>query len=124
MGDLGSYVSDTFTYDGKQRDVFRKGSGPAVVVLAEMPGITPAVLDFADRVVALGCTAVLPHLFGVPGAAISPAIGIKAMVPACVSKEFSAWATGKTSPIIGWCKALARYEHARRGGQFHPQSLL
>jgi len=38
------------------------------------------------------------------------------MGPACVSKEFSAWATGKTSPVISWCKALARAEHERNGG--------
>lgn len=116
MGDLATYENDTFTHAGKQRDVFRKGSGPAVIVLAEMPGITPAVLDFADRVVALGCTAVLPHLFGVPGAALSPSVLARAIVPACVSKEFSAWATGKTSPVIEWCKALARHEHKRCGG--------
>lgn len=116
MGDLGSYDMDTFTWDGKQRSVYRKGSGPAVVVLAEMPGITPLVIDFADRVVAIGCTAVLPHLFGVPGASMSPSVILKAMPPACVSKEFSAWATGKTSKVVQWCKALARYEHERCGG--------
>jgi dienelactone hydrolase len=33
-----------------------------------------------------------------------------------VSKEFSAWATGKTSPVIAWCRALARQEHERCGG--------
>lgn len=116
MGDLGTYEKEAFTFDGKQRDVFRKGSGPAVIVLAEMPGITPAVLDFADRVVAIGCTAVLPHLFGVPGASMSPTVILKAMPPACVSKEFSAWATGKTSKVVQWCKALARQEHQRCGG--------
>ncbi len=116
MGDLATYEKETFSFDGKERDVFRKGSGPAVIVLAEMPGITPAVLDFADRVVAIGCTAVLPHLFGVPGASMSPTVILKAMPPACVSKEFSAWATGKTSPVVQWCKALARHEHERCGG--------
>ena len=73
MGDLSGYEKDTFTFDGKTRDVYRKGTGPAVLVFAEMPGITPKVLDFADRVVAIGCTAVVPHLFGVPGA--EPSIG-------------------------------------------------
>ena len=62
--DLATYEHTTFTHDGATRDIFRKGSGPAVIVMAEMPGITPKVLEFADRVVAIGCTAVLPHLFG------------------------------------------------------------
>ena len=116
MGDLSGYEKDTFTFDGKARDVYRKGTGPTVLVFAEMPGITPKVIDFADRVVAIGCTAVLPHLFGVPGAEPSIGTTIRAIGPACVSKEFSVWATGKTSPVIEWCKALARHEHERTGG--------
>lgn len=116
MADLAAYDKDTFTFDGKQRDVYRRGSGPAVLVIAEIPGITPQVIDFADRVVDIGCTAVLPHLFGIPGAPMTVGTTLRAMGPVCVSKEFSAWATGKTSPVIEWCKALARHEHERRGG--------
>ena len=107
---------DTFTWAGKQRDVYRRGSGPAVLVIAEMPGITPKVIEFADRVVDVGCTAVLPHLFGIPGGGMSAVNTVRAIAPACVSKEFSAWATGKTSPVVEWCKALARHEHERCGG--------
>ena len=116
MGDLASYEKDHCTFNGQTRDVYRKGSGPAVLVFAEMPGITPKVIDFADRVVGIGCTAVVPHLFGVPGAEPSVGKTIKAIAPACVSKEFSAWATGKTSPVVEWSKALARHEHERLGG--------
>ena len=116
MGDLTTYEKDRFTFEGKTRDVYRKGSGPGVLVFAEMPGITPKVLDFADRVVAIGCTAIVPHLFGVPGAEMTAGKTLRAIAPACVSKEFSAWATGKTSPVVGWSKALARHEHERLGG--------
>jgi dienelactone hydrolase len=116
MTTLDEYDKDTFTWGGKQRDVYRRGSGPAVIVLAEMPGITPKVIEFADRVVALGCTAVVPHLFGIPGAGMTAMNTVRAIAPACVSKEFSAWATGKTSPVVEWCKALARHEHERCGG--------
>ena len=109
--------------DGKERSVFRKGSGPAVIVIAEIPGITPAVADFARRVADLGCTAVMPHLFGTPGR--DPfAKGKLGMVryslssigPICVSREFTVWATGRTSPVIEWLRALARHEHGRCGG--------
>ncbi len=116
MSALGDYEQGTFTWAGKTRDVYRRGSGPAVLVLAEMPGITPKVIEFADRVVDLGCTAVLPHLFGIPGAEMSATTTVRAIAPACVSREFSAWATGKTSPVVEWCKALARAEHERCGG--------
>jgi dienelactone hydrolase len=119
---LTDFERTTFTHAGTTRDVFRLGTGPAVVVIAEMPGITPKVIAFAREVAGLGCTAVLPHLFGEPGR--DPAPGGKpdvrytlaSMVPACVSKEFTVWATGKTSPVIDWLRALGRAEHERCGG--------
>jgi dienelactone hydrolase len=119
---LADFERDEFTFEGKTRAIFRKGSGPAVIVMAEMPGITPKVLDFARRVADIGCTAVLPHLFGKPG---KPGVGgplggvpyvLSSMVPACISKEFTVLATGKSSPVIDWLRALAASEHERCGG--------
>ena len=124
--DLHDFETTTFTADGKTRTVFRTGSGPAVIVMTEMPGISPRVLDFARRVASIGCTAVVPHLFGVPGRDPNPestggmvktlAYGLSSMVPMCVSREFTVFATGKTSPVISWLRALAASEHARCGG--------
>ena len=65
--DLADFERDAFRFDGKQRTVFRQGAGPAVIVMSEVPGITPKVAAFARRVAAIGCTAVMPHLFGTPG---------------------------------------------------------
>ncbi len=113
---LSDYAEETFTHDGKERRVFRRGTGPAVIVIAEIPGITPAVVAFADRVVELGCTAVLPHLFGEPGADVSPGAALRSIVPACVSREFTVLATGSTSPVTEWLRALGRHEHERCGG--------
>ena len=120
---LERYERTTFTHAGKARDVYRRGAGPAVIVMAEMPGISPKVLEFADRVVDLGCTAVLPHLFGRPGfdiESVGRAEAARYMVssigPACVSREFATLATGRTSPCIDWLRALARAEHERCGG--------
>jgi dienelactone hydrolase len=113
---LGDYGEETFTHGGRTRRVFRRGDGPAVIVIAEIPGITPKVLEFADRVVDIGCTAVLPSLFGTPGAAASARNGMSTIAYGCVSREFSTWATGRTSPVAGWLRALARQEHERCGG--------
>jgi dienelactone hydrolase len=113
---LETYEKTTFTHDGKTRDVFRKGSGPAVIVIAEVPGITPDVVAFADRVVDIGCTAVLPHLFGDPGRAESAAAIMQTIGPACISREFTVWATGRTSVVISWLRALASHEHEVCGG--------
>jgi dienelactone hydrolase len=106
----------TFTYAGKTRDVYRRGTGPAVIVIAEIPGITPKVVEFADEVVGIGCTAVLPHLFGTPGAEPTGALMARVVPPLCVSREFSVWVAGKTSPVVSWLRALAAEEHERCGG--------
>jgi len=120
---LARYERTTFTHDGKTRDIFRRGTGPAVIVIAEMPGISPKVIEFADRVVDIGCTAVMPHLFGRPGFDIesvgkarAAAYMVSSMVPACISREFAAMALGKTSPVIDWLRGLAAAEHDRCGG--------
>ncbi|MFV0316093.1 MAG: dienelactone hydrolase family protein [Microthrixaceae bacterium] len=120
---LSDFERDEFTHGTRTRTVFRRGEGPAVVVIAEMPGITPKVADFARRVSDMGCTAVMPHLFGTPGLdpnAHGTAAGLKTMassfVPACVSREFTVLATGRTSPVVDWLRALAEREHDRCGG--------
>ena len=113
---LGDYLEDSFAHGGKARLVFRRGTGPAVIVIAEVPGITPPVVAFADRVADLGCTAVLPHLFGVPGEPASGRNVARALPSICVSREFTLWATGKASPVTEWLRALGRHEHERCGG--------
>jgi dienelactone hydrolase len=114
--ELADFERTSFTAAGKTRTVFRKGTGPAVIVMAEIPGITPKVADFARKVVDEGLTAVMPHLFGEPGRPASAAYAISSIAPACVSREFAVWATNKTSQITEWLRALARDEHAKCGG--------
>jgi dienelactone hydrolase len=120
---LSDFEKTTFTHDGKTRDVFRKGTGPAVIVMAEIPGITPKVAGFARKVADIGCTAVMPHLFGEPGldprdrgTAGALVHMVRTVGPICISREFSALATGKTSPVIDWLRALGAHEHERCGG--------
>ena len=63
---LAGWERSPFRAAGIAHDVYRKGSGPGVVVIHEIPGITPAVATFAEEVVARGCTVVMPSLTGVP----------------------------------------------------------
>lgn len=116
MTGLEGYTADEFAFEGQARQVFRRGSGPAVLVIAEVPGITPAVRAFADRVADAGFTAVLPSLFGTPGRPASGAYAAQTIAWACVSKEFATWALNKTSPATRWARALARHEHETCGG--------
>jgi dienelactone hydrolase len=87
-----------------------------VIVMAEVPGITPKVASFARRVAGLGCTAVMPHLFGRPGEAPSSDAVTKTMISVCISREFTVLARRRTSPVTRWLRELAREEHDRCGG--------
>ena len=113
---LEGYERTTFTHEGTTHDVFRTGSGPAVIVIHEVPGVTPAVADFGRRVAAIGCTAYLPSLFGQPGKPMAIPYVIRSLAHGCVSKEFATWATGRTSPATTWLRALARSAHDECGG--------
>lgn len=122
-GDLSSYERYHFERDGVAHAVYRKGTGPAVLVLTEMPSISAQVLGFADRVVSLGCTAVLPDLFGQAGRElieanrlVTIAYAARTMARACISREFTAFALGKSSPVVTWLRSLAEHEHTRCGG--------
>lgn len=95
---------------------YRKGSGPGVVVIHEMPGLIPEVVDFGEEVVEAGFTVVMPVLFGDPGRKGGPGAFAKATRQVCVSKEFTKLATGETSPVAGWLRSLARELHTELGG--------
>jgi dienelactone hydrolase len=113
---LADFTKEPFTAQGKTRDVYWLGSGPAVVVVSEVPGITPLVAGFARKVAGRGLTAVLPNLFGEPGADSSASQVAKTMLPVCVSREFTLLAEHRSSPVTVWLRALAASAHQRCGG--------
>jgi dienelactone hydrolase len=113
---LEGWAKSSFTAAGFTRDVYRRGSGPAVVVVHEIPGVTPAVEAFANNVVDAGFTVVMPSLVGTPGRGPSGSYIASSMLKVCVAKEFTTMAMKQTSPIIAWLRALARSLHNELGG--------
>ena len=99
---LEGFTERSFTFDGTTRRVFAAGTGPAVIVIHEVPGITPEVAAFGQRVVDAGFSVRMPSLLGTPGNAITARYGFESMVRACVAREFATFALDRTSPIIGW----------------------
>ena len=95
---------------------YRKGSGPGVIVIHEMPGLTAGVTRFGEELVDAGYTVVMPHLFGEAGEEFSALRVFKALPKICVSKEFTKLATGETTPVAGWLRSLARELHDELGG--------
>lgn len=113
---LDGFTQFDFSQHGTTHPVYQAGSGPAVVVITEIPGITPTVLAFARRVADLGCTVYVPSLFGTPGRG-ADRMRVLAMFPrACVSREFTLLARGKASPVTSWLRALAKRAHEECGG--------
>jgi dienelactone hydrolase len=99
------------------REVFRKGNGPAVIIVHEIPGITPAVEKFANEVVDAGFTVVMPLLVGTTGVAPSSKYIASSMLKVCISREFTTLALNKTSPVVFWLRALAKQLHNKLGGK-------
>ncbi|MGH1562184.1 dienelactone hydrolase family protein [Mumia sp. DW29H23] len=113
---LEDFEHRRFAAEGTEKLVHVAGSGPAVVVMPEMPGISPDVLRFARWVRDAGFTVYVPSLFGVDGAYPRADEGTAVMKRACVSAEFRAFAGGGTSPVVTWLRALARLAHDECGG--------
>jgi len=105
--------------DGRwTREVYRRGSGPAVIVIHEMPGLHPQVLRFADRIAAAGMTVYCPSLFGEPGREVTRGYALSTMIKTiCIRREFNVWSGGRSSPFVDWLRALARKAHQECGGK-------
>lgn len=101
---------------GRTRYIYRMGSGPAVIIIHEVPGITPLVAAFARRVAGQGMTAVLPNLFGTAGRPMTIPYALTSFAHVCVSKEFTLLALNKTSAIVDYLRELAAHEHQTCGG--------
>ena len=114
---LTGWTRSTFEAAGLEREVWTKGSGPAVIVVHEVPGITPKVQQFAEEVVACGFTVAMPSLVGTPGQEMSNGYAVRSLLKVCVAREFVSLATNRTSPVIAWLRALARDMHGRAGGK-------
>lgn len=117
MTTIEGWAEESFEHEGAARAVFRRGAGPGVVVIHEIPGPTPAVLRFAEKVVDAGFTVFLPWLFGTPLRPVSARYLASSFAHACVSREFSVLAADASSPITDWLRALCRHVHAELGGK-------
>jgi dienelactone hydrolase len=114
---LDDFDHRELTFLGQTRRVYVAGTGPAVIVMSEMPGIYPLVARFARWVRDAGFTVWMPHLFGVDGRPLSLPYGVSSMLRGCVSREFRAWAANESSPVIDWLRALAAHAHPACGGK-------
>ncbi|HET6153553.1 MAG TPA: dienelactone hydrolase family protein [Marmoricola sp.] len=115
-GELASWTLGEHTFEGVTHPTYRKGTGPGVVLVHEIPGITPKVIAFAEEVVGAGFTVVMPHLFGTPERPMSVPYIASTITRLCVNAEFTKLATGVTTPVAGWLRSVCRELHGELGG--------
>ena len=114
---LDGFREEVFTFDGKARTVYRRGVGPGVVVMHEIPGLHPGVIAFAERLVDAGFSVALPLMFGVPGKPVSRGYILEQVAHVCMSREFRVLAARRSSPITDWIRAYCRSFHEELGGK-------
>ena len=113
--ELDGFEDFPFEHDGLTRQVFKAGTGPAIVIVPEIPGIHPGVVELAQRFIADGYTVYLPSVFGRPGKPPTMGEVARSFPRACVAREFAVLAD-RTSPIAHWLRALASRAHRECGG--------
>ena len=114
--ELPGFQVSSFHHQGRSHPVYRAGSGPAVIVIHEIPGIHPGMVTFARRLLDRGYTVYLPSLFGRPGQPATTGALVGSILRVCVSREFAILAD-RTSPVVTWLRALAAAAHRECGGR-------
>ena len=109
---IAGFDNFSFSADEITHTVYRKGNGPAVLLMHELPGMTKQCVAFAEAIAAQGFTVHMPLMFGVPGKMASVGVILKV----CISREFQMFALGGKSPIVDWMRALGRKAHQDCGG--------
>jgi dienelactone hydrolase len=113
---LADFGVAPFTAEGITHDVYRRGRGHGVVLLHEVPCITPEAANLARRIAAAGFTVLMPSLTGTPGRPFTGTYAGAMIARLCVSREVHALAARRSSPVAGYLRALCRAAHAELGG--------
>jgi dienelactone hydrolase len=112
-GGMFQFEEFTFSHEGIEHSVLRHGSGPAVVLLHELSGVSLRTVDLGRRLGNAGFSAYLPVFYGKPGQSSTVGGAIRLF---CLRREFTLLALDRSSPVADWVRALCREVHARDGG--------
>ena len=105
------------TLSGKTKPVLTiGGSGPAIIVMHEVYGIVPTFTRLCRWIAQAGFRVYAPVLFGAPDTGNSTKIEPSRIALLCISREFTMFASNKSSPVTDWLRDLAKLAHAECGG--------
>jgi dienelactone hydrolase len=114
---LTEFRRTQMTFLGSTRTIYRIGDhGPGVVLMHEIPGMTPDVLRLGKLLALQGFRVALPSLFGTDGRKPTALIDDEELIRMCVSAEFSVFAANKSSRIVDWLRELCRDFAHETGG--------
>lgn len=114
---ISGFTHRDYSFEGISKRVYIAGSGPAVILLCEMPGISPQLIRFAGWLRDAGLTVFMPSLFGEDGAEPSAEESVMVFRRVCISAEFQRLANGGETPVVTWLRQLARSAFAECGGR-------
>ncbi len=97
---------------GIRHQVFCRGEGPAVVLMHDLPGMTEACVQLAERIAERGFRVYMPLLFGKAGERAT----VRNSLRVCIRREFRIFAARRSSPVVDWLRALSRRAFADCGG--------
>lgn len=99
---MTGYHRFDFTQGDIAHPVYRRGDGPGVLLMHELPGMTAECLSLAERIRKRGFRVYLPLFFGEPGVKS----GTLRVFTICLRREFSCLASEQSSPITTWLRTL------------------
>ena len=101
--DIPGFIGFEFTDGDITHTVYGRGTGCAVLLMHELPGLNRACIDYANEL-AQTFAVYMPLLFGKP----YDNNGLKFLPHICISKEFAALSNGGGGTLVGWLRALGR----------------
>src|SRR5579859_6988507 len=104
-------------YDGGTINEPLKVTQPAILILHELPGMTPQCLRFATNLSAQGYTVYLPLMFGLPNVPSSAFGNIRKIAWLTVSPQWHLYRKNSTSPIIRDLRKVTRDISKEHGGK-------
>lgn len=103
-----------FSSEGVSHLIFKSGQGPGVLLMHEMPGMTPEFWRLANWL-SEHFTVWAPDLFSSKKDPTSPN-PLKLAMRACISREIHLFAKNDPGPITQWLRALSKNLHDQMGG--------
>lgn len=103
-----------FENKGIKHSVFVSGIGPGVLLMHELPGMTPEFWRLANWL-SEHFTVWAPDLFGDASTPTKP-VAAKLVLKACISREIHLFKNNDPGPVTQWLRALSRELSSKTGG--------